>query len=227
MYQFWEYKSTLIPESDNVNAVFFSWSSYFYSVFFLDISTTSLSYLWNFSTFQQDFNVLLSSSHSRFLPRLNAYNFAFISSLLYYDSFLHDCPKHTPSGPDTFSCSVALVDDFLSSFNVVNHMHTCTNLSTTTVPDHYTSLLPTSVHYKRILLEVRYFVLTIADYNEFIPLPHPLIFVSLRPGELLIAIDTGASCLITPLRSDFIKALATPDIPSLGSLTFTDTAILG
>ena len=71
------------------------------------------------------------------------------------------------TGSYTFSYSAALVDEFLSSFNVINHMHTCTNLSTTTVPDHYASLQLTSAHYKRILPEACSLVPTITNYNDF------------------------------------------------------------
>ena len=109
-------------------------------------------------------------------------------------------------------------------------MKTFTNLAstaTTAIPDRYTSLHPSSATYKRILFEARSLVPAIADYNEFIPLSNPAIFTSSRLGELPIVIDTGASCSITPLRSDFIGDLSTPDITSLGSLTSTDTAVVG
>ena len=68
---------------------------------------------------------------------------------------------------------------------------------------------------------------SITDYTEFIPLSNPAIFVSSRLRELPIIIDTGTSCSITPVQSDFIEELSTPDITTLGSLTSTDTAVVG
>ena len=131
-----------------------------------------------------------------------------------------------PDGPILPNYSPDTVDKFLSTFPVIGHMKTFTNLAstaTTTIPDRYTSLLPSSESYKRILLEARSLVPTIADYNEFIPLSNPAIFA----GELPIVIEPGASCSITPLRSDFISNLSTPDITSLGSLSSADTAVVG
>ena len=135
-----------------------------------------------------------------------------------------------PNDPIFSDYSSTSMDEFLSSFHVVHHMTTCANLAstaTTAIPDHYTSLIPSSASYKRILLEARALVRSITDYNEFIPLSNPSIFASSRIGELPIVIDTGASCSITPLRSDFIEELSTPDISSVGSLTSTDTAVVG
>ena len=109
-------------------------------------------------------------------------------------------------------------------------MKTCTNLvstATTTIPDHYTLLLPSSAFYKRILLEACLLAPSITDYNEFIPLPNPSISASSQLEELPIVIDTGAFCSIIPLCSDFIEELSTPDITSLGSLTSKDTAVVG
>ena len=115
-----------------------------------------------------------------------------------------------PDGPILPNYSSTTVDEFLSTFPVIGHMQTFTNFASTaitTIPDQYTSLLPSSDSYKRILFEARSLVPTIADYNEFIPLSNPAIFASSRLGELPIVIDTGASCSITPLRSDFIGDL--------------------
>ena len=196
-------------------------------IFLLDFYIHFVSLLWNISYFRMDLSHLLISCFSRFCPQSNAYSFSFISGLLYYDSFLHDCPKCFPYSPDFQSYSPLSVDEFLGSFNVIHHMHTCMNLTTPTIPEHYASLLPTFATYKRILLKARSLVPTIVDYNEFIPLTSPSIFASSRSGELPIVIDTGASCSITPLRANFIEALSTPDIPSLGSLTSTYTAVFG
>ena len=112
-----------------------------------------------------------------------------------------------PDGAVFPEYSSTTVDEFLSSFHVINHMKTWTTLestatatataiatATTAVPDHYTSLHPFSASYKRILLEARPMGPSITDYNEFIPL---------------------------------IEELSTPDITTLGRLTSTDTAVVG
>ena len=139
-----------------------------------------------------------------------------------------------PDGPIFSDYSSTTVDEFLSSFHVIDHMKTwstlestATTTTTTTVPDHYTSLHPSSASYKRILLEARLLVPLITDYNEFIPLSNPAIFASSQLGELPVIINTGASCSITPLHSDFIYDLSTPDITSLRSLISTDTVVVG
>ena len=82
-----------------------------------------------------------------------------------------------PDGPVFPDYSSTTVDEFLSSFQVIDHMKTCTTLestatttATTTVPDHYTSLHPSSASYKHILLEARLLVPLITAYKEFIPL---------------------------------------------------------
>ena len=163
-------------------------------------------------------------------PRSNAYSFTFISSLLYYDAFVHDRDKYIPNGPIFPDYSPTLVDQSFPSFHVVHYMKTCAKLASTTttaIPDHYTSLLPSSASYKRILLEACTLVPSITDYIEFIPLSNPSIFASSHIGELPIIIDTGASCSITPPCSDFIEESSTPDSASLGSLTSTDTAVVG
>ena len=179
-----------------------------------------------------------STLYCYWCPRLNAYSFTFISSLFCYDAFTFDCDRFMPDGLVFPDYSSTTVDKFCSSFHVINHMKTWTTLestatatatatATTTVLDHYTSLHPSSASYKRILLEARSMVPLITDCNEFIPLSNPAVFASSRLEELPIVIDTGASCSITPVCSDFIEDLSTPDITSLGSLTSMDTAVVG
>ena len=171
--------------------------------FSLGVYINFIPILWNVSPFQKDLFCLFSSLYSRFSPQLNVSTYSFISSLLYYNFFLHDCPKYISPGLDLSPYSPSLVNEFLSSFNVIGHLHTCIipSTTTTTILDHYTSLLSISTIYKHILLEACSLVPTIADYNELITLAHLSIFVPLRPGELHIVINTGTSCSITSLHS--------------------------
>jgi hypothetical protein len=119
------------------------------------------------------------------------------------------------------------VDTYLSSFNVIHHYRTFTNLSSATIPKHYQSLPTTSLSYKRIHLEARGLQTTLGRYDESLPLISPSIFTSSIPGELPIVIDTGASCSITPLLSDFTSTPSSPDTKSLGSLTSASTTVTG
>ena len=64
-----------------------SFSRIFLSILFLYYGIHTLSF-WT------DLSHLLVSRFSRFCPRSNVYSFSFTSGLLYYDSFLHDCPKY-------------------------------------------------------------------------------------------------------------------------------------
>jgi hypothetical protein len=149
-------------------------------------------------------------------------------SLLLYQSFLIDCLhfwKTQVQNPIIYSTDD--VDNFLSSFNVLHHYHIFTNLSSATIPKHYNFLPSQSAPYKRILLEARGLQATLGRYNEILPLTTPSIFTSTIPGELPIVIDTGASCSITPLLSDFTSAPTTPDTKSLGSLTSASTTVTG
>ena len=127
------------------------------------------------------FSILVSQS--------NAYSFTSISSLLHYDAFIRDCDKYIPNGPVVHYYFPALVDEFLSSSKIVHQMKTYTNMSstaTTTIPDHYTLLLPSSIFYKCILLEARALVPSIINYNEFILVSNLSIFVSSYLGKFLL-----------------------------------------
>ena len=92
--------------------------------------------------------------------------------------------------------AISYNDKFLCSSNVINHMYTCMNLSTPTIPEHCTSLLPTSATYKYILLEVCSLVPTIADYNEFILQSSLSIFASPRSGKLPIVYCNWHWCIV-------------------------------
>ena len=148
-------------------------------------------------------------------------------SLLYYQSYLIECLHYWKSRRQPSVYSTDDVNSFLSSFNVLQHYHTFTNLSTSTMPKHYSFLSPSSSLHHRILLEARGLQTTLGRYNETLPLISPSIFTSSAKGELPIVIDTGASCSITPLLSDFTSSPTTADTKSLGSLTSASTTVTG
>jgi hypothetical protein len=58
------------------------------------------------------------------------------------------------------------------------------------------------------------------------PLQDPAVYHSNKPEELPIVIDTGASCSITPIHSDFISTIDPSDVPSLNNISGT-TAVVG
>ena len=154
-----------------------SWFSFLYLVFLFDIFLGCRSLLVNTYLFPLDLICFLYSSFtmlSRYwCPQSNAYSFTFTSSLLHYDAFIHDCNRYIPNGPIFLDYSPTSIDEFLSSFYVVHQMKTCANVTstaTTAIPDHYTSLIPSSALYKRILFKARALIPSITDYNEFIPL---------------------------------------------------------
>jgi hypothetical protein len=58
------------------------------------------------------------------------------------------------------------------------------------------------------------------------PLHNPVVYHSNKPDELPIVIDTGASCSITPVHSDFISSIQPSDVPVLNNISGT-TAVVG
>ena len=134
-----------------------------FTQFSLEFYIHFISILWKELSFQKDLFHLFSFLYSIFYSQSNAYTLSFIPSLLYHDSFVHDCPKYFPPSPDLSPYSTSLVNEFISSFSVIDHLHTYTNLYTAIIPDHYTSLLLTSATYKHLLLEGCFLVPTIAD----------------------------------------------------------------
>ncbi|OEU11009.1 hypothetical protein FRACYDRAFT_193219, partial [Fragilariopsis cylindrus CCMP1102] len=58
------------------------------------------------------------------------------------------------------------------------------------------------------------------------PLQNPAVYHSNKPDELPIVIDTGASCSITPVHSDFISTIQPSKVPVLNNISGT-TAVVG
>ena len=153
-----------------------------------------------------------------------------IPSLLLYQTYLLESLhywKRQRSLKQPTSYTSSDVVSFLTSFDVLQHYHTFTSLSSATIPKHYNLLPSSTTLHKRILLEARGLQTTLGRYNESLPLISPSIFTSSITGELPIVIDTGASCSITPLLSDFTSPPTTADTKSLGSLTSASTTVTG
>jgi hypothetical protein len=79
-----------------------------------------------------------------------------------------------------------------------------------------------------ILLEARRLQLNLSNYDDRVhmPLQNPAIYHSNKPDELPIVIDTGASCSITPMHSDFIGTIDPSDVPTLNNISGT-TSVVG
>jgi hypothetical protein len=88
-------------------------------------------------------------------------------------------------------------------------------------PTRYSAVPKGSFSYKRILLQARGLKAQFFNYDDHLttPLLELFIYTSSNRTELPIVIDTGASCLITPVISDFNDKLEKPDIPGLNQLT--------
>jgi hypothetical protein len=120
------------------------------------------------------------------------------------------------------------ISSFLRSFDVLHHYRSIQLLSpSSSSSSEYTSISSASSQFRRILLEARGLQSSIQRYGESIPLSSPSIYVSSNKDDLPIVIDTGASCTITPVLSDFIHAPTSPDTDSLGSLTTVKTKVSG
>jgi hypothetical protein len=124
------------------------------------------------------------------------------------------CITTTPS-PDS-------VDEFLSSFDVLEQSHLLSSLlPTISMTSSYSLLCRSDPRYTVILLEARHLQLNLSNYDERVsmPLQQPSIYHSNKPDELPIVIDTGASCSLTPIYSDFISTIDPSDIPTLNNIS--------
>jgi hypothetical protein len=156
-------------------------------------------------------NALLANN-----PSLSLDLFLF-ESKLYWDSL----PQESLITP-TFSS--ASVDSFFHSFNVIEHFD---NIKTHLPSSRYRSIDSSTLQFQQILLEARGLQTSIRQYGEVLPLSSPAIYVSTNKDDLLIVIDTGASCTITPSLSDFTSKPTQPDTVTLGSLNTVQTKVSG
>ena len=131
--KFWEFKNERPTTHTSSVSHVESWFSFLYSLFLSDIFLDCTSLLIDTYLFPLDLVRFLYSSctviYQYWCPWSNAYSFTFISSLLHYGAFIHDCDKYMPNGPIFPNYSSTSMDQFLSSFHVVYHMKTCANLA--------------------------------------------------------------------------------------------------
>ena len=106
------------------------------------------------------------------------------------------------------------------------HYHALTDVIDSPELSSYSSLLPGSPEYRRILLQATCLKSTVFRYNESSPSYLPSIYISSKPDELPIIIDTGASQSISPIPTDFDGPIVAPDVSSLNQVNGT-AAIAG
>jgi hypothetical protein len=121
------------------------------------------------------------------------------------------------------------IDSFLQSIDILNQSRTWSALLPSVSISPSYKLPPTSdLRYKVILLEAHRLRLNLSNYDErvLMPLQNPAVYHSNKPEELPIVIDTGASCSITPVHSDFISTIHPSKVPVLNNISGT-TAVVG
>jgi hypothetical protein len=101
-------------------------------------------------------------------------------------------------------------------------------LPSVSIPSSYKQLSSSELQYKAILLEAHCLRLNLSNYDErvLMPLQNPSVYLSNKPEELPLVIDTGASCSITLIHSDFISTIQPSDVPVLNNITGT-MAVVG
>ena len=116
----------------------------------------------------------------------------------------------TPLTPLNTTPSLS-IDEFLQPIDVLQHARLLTKPSLKLCPalesleslSPYSELPTNSPLYKRILLQASSLKAVLQPYQQTAPLSNPLIYVSSKHSELPIVIDTGASCSVTPILTDF------------------------
>ena len=134
---------------------------------------------------------------------------------------LFDRPAFIPSSTS--------INCFLQSFDILAHSHMLsTLLPSVTISPSYKLLSIADPRYHMVLLEARRLQLSLSNYDDRVtmPLHSPAVYHSNKPAELPIVIDTGASCSISPVHSDFISNILPADVPSLNNISGT-TAVVG
>jgi hypothetical protein len=141
----------------------------------------------------------------------------------------HDPPLSSEASIFSFSPSSEIVDEFLTSFDILAQSRIISSLlPSVTVSTSYRQLSSSELQYKVILLEAHRLRLNLSNYDDRVhmPLQNPAIYHSNKPDELPIVIDTGASCSITPMHSDFIGTIDPSDVSTLNNISGT-TAVVG
>jgi hypothetical protein len=164
-------------------------------------------------------------------------NIAFVDCPAFYDAYLLNDRSSLASPADATYClpcldqypSPSSVNCFLQSFDVLAQSRILSRLlPSVTISSSYKLLSNSDPQYYVILLEARRLQLNLSNYDDrvIMPLQNPAVYHSNQPNELPIVIDTGASCSITPVHSDFISTILPSDVPALNNISGT-TAVVG
>ena len=120
------------------------------------------------------------------------------------------------------------ITHFLESFDVLAQSRLLSKLlPSLSTSSTYTLLHRSDPRYTVILLEARQLQLNLSNYDERVSMPmyQPTVYHSNKPEELPIVIDTGASCSLTPIHSDFIGTIEPANIPSLNNISGKTTVV--
>ena len=138
-------------------------------------------------------------------------------SEVYYDS-----PSSTPTSNSTVRHLTLkeYVSTAIDSIDVLTHQRSISAVLHN-MPITYRRLCDTEPEYHTILLQARSLQARIFHYDQQFtsPLSNPMIYLSANTDELPIIIDTGASCSLTPIPSDFDGRLTKPDITGLAQVS--------
>jgi hypothetical protein len=167
---------------------------------------------------------------NQYTPRQKAYLLQYFDPLIippsitiveddvFYDSIYNQSysplqwkpPDTVPSLAITKENFNAFVDTFdvLSHYRIVKSLDEQGNLLLNNST--YRSLDLASLRYKRIMIQARYLKSQVFHYDKTLSNcddDTPAIYVSCCENEPPVVIDTGASCSITPLGSDFVNGI--------------------
>ena len=126
------------------------------------------------------------------------------------------------NNPPSLSFPSHHMNHFLESFNILEQSRLLSKLMPSlTISSSYTLLTRSDPRYTVILLEARHLQLNLSNYDERadMPMHQPAIYHSNKPDELPIVIDTGASCSLTPIHSDFIGTIEPSTISTLNNIS--------
>jgi hypothetical protein len=145
---------------------------------------------------------------------------------LFFNKYQETCTDTYYDTLPTYVPFARFVDNHLSSIDLLLQYRVLVSIMKDS-PTRYSAVPKGTLSYKRILLQARGLKAQFFNYDDHLttPLLEPFIYTSSNPSELPIVIDTGASCSITPVISDFNDKLEKPDIPGLNQLTGQATVV--
>jgi hypothetical protein len=150
----------------------------------------------------------------------------------YHDTLSYTYPTNLADSTNQTSLTDSIsrnVDTFLQSIDILKQSRIWSSiLPSVNIPLTYKLLPSSDLRYKVILLKAHCLQLNLSNYDErvLMPLQNPAVYHSNKPDELPIVIDTGASCSITPVHSDFTSTIQPSNVPVLNNISGT-TAVVG